>query len=337
MASGPVEYSVISENCWSTPQNINMTLVKEGMAEMTKQNIIYGGSLSYRHMCRFNSGSIAQLVSGRQIKLIRYRIFLQYGSHEEIRLVLACGTGHRALLRHRIVSPKCPIGFPHIALLCSSLTPTHSDPFTFMRTKNKIYGFVITMYEYEGTIKTLWSRTKEFIRGNPQFLAADNSLGFLVNDGTSSAPGDTEINGDYNLCHFWSNFEIASLNFFRSEAYSKYFAFLDSTGGFFYERWGDAPVHSLGVGLFAPKDQVHHFADIGYSHPPASRCPQDDESHTSGRCYCDRKNNFDTNTYSCMPKWWDGMWMILSFRPISTCANGFLLLVAGMNKGAERS
>ena len=33
----------------------------------------------------------------------------------------------------------------------------------------------------------------------------------------------------------WSNFEIASLEFWRSEAYSKYFDFLEATGGFYYE------------------------------------------------------------------------------------------------------
>lgn len=61
MASGPVEYSVISKECWSIPPTVNVTAVKQEMAEMTRQNIIYGGSLSYRHMCRFNSGSIARL------------------------------------------------------------------------------------------------------------------------------------------------------------------------------------------------------------------------------------------------------------------------------------
>ena len=33
--------------------------------------------------------------------------------------------------------------------------------------------------------------------------------------------------GEYNLCHFWSNFEIADLRFFRSEAYSQFFQSLD--------------------------------------------------------------------------------------------------------------
>lgn len=33
----------------------------------------------------------------------------------------------------------------------------------------------------------------------------------------------------------WSNFEIASMDFWRGEAYTKYFEYLDATGGFYYE------------------------------------------------------------------------------------------------------
>jgi alpha 1,2-mannosyltransferase len=44
----------------------------------------------------------------------------------------------------------------------------------------------------------------------------------------------------YNRCHFWSNFEIGSLDFLRSDAYTKYFEHLDKSGGFSYERWGGA-------------------------------------------------------------------------------------------------
>lgn len=73
---------------------------------------------------------------------------------------------------------------------------------------------------------------------------------------------------EYNNCHFWSNFEIADLNFWRGEAYSKYFSFLDKKGGFYYERWGDAPVHSIAAALFLSKDQIHFFSDVGYKHDP---------------------------------------------------------------------
>jgi len=33
----------------------------------------------------------------------------------------------------------------------------------------------------------------------------------------------------------WSNFEIGDLDFWRGEAYSKFFDFLDERGGFYYE------------------------------------------------------------------------------------------------------
>lgn len=39
----------------------------------------------------------------------------------------------------------------------------------------------------------------------------------------------------------WSNFEIADMDFWRGEAYSKFFDYLDEKGGFYYEvrtnRW----------------------------------------------------------------------------------------------------
>ena len=79
----------------------------------------------------------------------------------------------------------------------------------------------------------------------------------------------------------WSNFEIADMDFWRSPAYSAYFEHLEAKGGFYYEvrlfycsaltydiyrgsqRWGDAPVHSIGAALFARKEQIHFFNDIG--------------------------------------------------------------------------
>jgi hypothetical protein len=33
----------------------------------------------------------------------------------------------------------------------------------------------------------------------------------------------------------WSNFEIADMDWFRGEAYQKYFDFLEKKGGFYYE------------------------------------------------------------------------------------------------------
>lgn len=169
------------------------------------------------------------------------------------------------------------------------------DPFLFMQENKKVYGFTVSLYEYEATIPSLWKTTKEFIEKYPEYLPKDNAMDFI-----------SENNGDtYNRCHFWSNFEIGDLNFWRGEAYTKYFEFLDQAGGFYYERWGDAPVHSIGVSLFAHKDQIHFFNDIGYRHEPFQHCPQGDV-HSKGKCWCLPTENFDREWYSCL-KQFEGM------------------------------
>jgi len=165
------------------------------------------------------------------------------------------------------------------------------DPFLFMQDNDKIYSFTISLYEWEPTIPTLWSTTKEFMHKYPQYVAENNSMNFLSDDGGHS----------YNLCHFWSNFEIADMDFWRSEAYTKYFEYLESKGGFYYERWGDAPVHSIAASLFARKDQVHFFNDIGYRHPPFQHCPSGSAWGT-GKCSCAPGDSFDYWQNSCLPR-----------------------------------
>lgn len=43
------------------------------------------------------------------------------------------------------------------------------------------------------------------------------------------------VHNHYNRRTVWSNFEIGDLDFWRGEAYMKFFEFLDSKGGFYYE------------------------------------------------------------------------------------------------------
>lgn len=100
------------------------------------------------------------------------------------------------------------------------------DPFLYMKENNKKYGWTISLIEYESTIPTLWKTVVSFMQKYPQYIPKNNLLDFISYDGGRS----------YNLCHFWSNFEIADLKFLRSPEYSAFFDYLDKTGGFFYER-----------------------------------------------------------------------------------------------------
>ncbi|KAJ2676023.1 hypothetical protein GGI25_003757 [Coemansia spiralis] len=110
----------------------------------------------------------------------------------------------------------------------------------------------------------------------------------------------TDDKGGYTRCHFWSNFEIGSLDFLRSEQYMSYFDYLDRAGGFFYERWGDAPVHSLGVTMFLNKNEVHWFEDIGYYHGPLWNCPKG-ELNKNKKCWCLEEDSIETKNkgWSC--------------------------------------
>ena len=91
------------------------------------------------------------------------------------------------------------------------------------------------------------------------------------------------------------------MDFWRSPAYQAYFAFLESRGGFYYERWGDAPVHSIAVALFAPKTAIHFFRDIGYRHEPFQHCPQGN-LYKEGSCSCKRYDNI--GEWGRMGRYW---------------------------------
>jgi len=247
-----VEFGLIPPDQWYQPDWIDEEKATASREEMIKNNVIYGGSVPYRNMCRFNSGFF-----------FRHELLAKYKYYWRVE--------------------------PDVTFFCD----LDFDPFLFMQDNNKVYGFTISLPEYGETIETLWETVREFMAQNPDLIASDNSMGFLSDDGGLS----------YNRCHFWSNFEIGDLDFWRSEPYMKFFEHLDSAGGFYYERWGDAPVHSIGAALLAPKEKLHFFHEIGYRHEPFQHCPMN-EMHRRGKCWCDpEEDNFDYHWYSCMPKY----------------------------------
>ncbi|KAG2368598.1 glycosyltransferase family 15 protein [Suillus spraguei] len=251
LTNNKVEFGVIPSDHWHQPSWVDEDRASKSRDDMVKNNVIYGGSVPYRNMCRFNSGFF-----------YRHELLQPYRYYWRVE--------------------------PDIKLFCD----VDYDPFLLMQDQNKVYGFTISLYEFPATIPTLWNTVKSFVKANPDFVAPGNAMGFLSDDGGES----------YNLCHFWSNFEIADLDFWRGEAYSKFFEYLDEQGGFYYERWGDAPVHSIGAALFAKKEQIHFFNDIGYRHEPFQHCPQGDV-HGKGKCWCDPSQNFDYEWYSCLNRY----------------------------------
>jgi mannosyltransferase len=129
------------------------------------------------------------------------------------------------------------------------------DVFRWMQDHNKTYGFNINIYDSPQSVTTLWPETRKFIADHAHYLNPNNAIEWLQ-DKERRPKHNAKANG-YSTCHFWSNFEIGDMEFWRSRAYQEYFDHLDRAGGFFYERWGDAPVHSIALGLFADKSKIH--------------------------------------------------------------------------------
>jgi alpha 1,2-mannosyltransferase len=174
------------------------------------------------------------------------------------------------------------------------------DVFKFMRENGKKYGFTISLREFQSTIASLWHVTKQFVDHFPEYINPNSLMSFISDDQGAS----------YNLCHFWSNFEVGDMDFWRGDIYSQFFQFLDSSGGFFYERWGDAPVHSIAASLFMDKEEIHLFDDIGYTHPPFTHCPLN-PSERNLTCSCLPQQNFDWSPYSCMTQYYSAQNMTL--------------------------
>nr|POE72479.1 alpha-1,2 mannosyltransferase ktr1 [Quercus suber] len=247
LTSGKTRYGKIDSEHWGYPSFIDQKKAADVREDMKNRKIIYGDSVSYRHMCRYESGFF-----------FRHPIMNEYEWYWRVE--------------------------PSIELYCD----VAYDPFVFMAENKKKYSFVLSLYEYVETIPTLWKSVRKFMDKHPEHIDKDNGMHFLSNDG-----GET-----YNHCHFWSNFEIGNLNWLRSKAYLDFFDVLDKDGGFFYERWGDAPVHSIAAALMLKKDEIHFFNDIAYYHVPFTHCPTGEQTRLDLKCSCNPKDNFDWNGYS---------------------------------------
>ena len=56
LVSGKTHYGEIPKEHWSFPPHIDQDKAKKVREDMAQRKIIYGDSISYRHMCRFESG-----------------------------------------------------------------------------------------------------------------------------------------------------------------------------------------------------------------------------------------------------------------------------------------
>ena len=181
-------------------------------------------------------------------------------------------------------------------------TDMNYDPFKYLKNTGKKYGFTVNIYDIDETVETLWPETLDFLNKDDNYKYVNPKGAFQWLTYNEQLPKKAKVANGYSCCHFWSNFEIADLDFYRGEAYTKWMDHLEQTGKFYYERWGDAPVHSVAVGLFLDSEkEVHWFKDIGYVHNPYYNCPT---SPFVEGCVAGKFSNFEhANDQNCMATW----------------------------------
>ena len=91
------------------------------------------------------------------------------------------------------------------------------DPLLYMALYKKKYAYTIIAMEVMTTVQRLWKYMMECMKENNITMSP-----FLKEF------KEREKN-EFNGIHFWSNFEIGDLEFYRSEIYEKYMQKLDAS------------------------------------------------------------------------------------------------------------
>ncbi|PVU91851.1 hypothetical protein BB559_003952 [Furculomyces boomerangus] len=251
---------------------------KQGIEPLTTAKVLYG-------LVDGEQWGYPSWINKRRAKKEMNKATYKYAKSESYRFMCRFQAGY--IFRHSLLKELDYYWRvePNVHYFCD----INYDPFKYMQDNKLIYGFTIAVPEIQQTIRSLWTTTLKFIKINPYYISPNNTLKWILTKKKK-----------YNGCHYWSNFEIVNLGFYRSKAYMDYFNFLDRSGGFFYERWGDAPIHTLAVSMFLNKSQIHYFEDIGYKHQGAGHCPVPDKR--IGACVCDENKN-KANSHTCGLLW----------------------------------
>ncbi|CCH59428.1 hypothetical protein TBLA_0B06020 [Henningerozyma blattae CBS 6284] len=355
LTNSTVEFGTIDELNWEFPEDVrNSFEFKQYIQDQNDRSVMYGGLESYHKMCRFYSGLFYKhpLVQKREWYWriepdVEFFCDLTYDPFYEMQR-------HNKKYGFTIVIPELYWTVPNLFRYTRS----------YINSNNLIVGSLWKLFtrsykilddefveEHSNEGLNDWINFEEEIDDKfSEMISVDHLIEFdpddndgieyLVRKSKSKLPivEDKFNDEEYNMCHFWSNFEIARVDVFDNDIYNGYFQYLEESGGFWKERWGDAPVHSLGLGMTLNLHDVHYFRDIGYRHSNLHHCPRNyegdgnkykgqlpykhkeerfsrkvnspdwqyDRSNEFGsgcRCRCPNKIDVEDSSYQCFEKW----------------------------------
>lgn len=199
--SGEATFDVLPPHMWDFPEWMDKEEARASMKWQGSHGVMHGGQENYHHMCRYFSGMFYDVPTIQKYKW--------YWRVE-----------------------------PHVDFTCAITY----DPFMEMEKRGKRYGYTVALWEEKRTVPSLFKLVDEYRKKHHLGTSLWNA--FIEAAWVpwpfrklSKHLSNHTPEGDYwNLCHYWSNFEIADLDFFRSKQYRDFFKYLDDTGGFYFER-----------------------------------------------------------------------------------------------------
>ena len=134
-------------------------------------------------------------------------------------------------------------------------SPIGYDLFKLMKVNKKLYGSASLTVDDPICVAGLWEHARIFMN--------QSRLHVNLSDVFFSEWKDGDV--------FYNNFEVSHVSVWQHPVWREFMSYIDDTQGIFKYRWGDAPIHGLGMSMILRKDQVHIFSDIGYTHEPFIR------------------------------------------------------------------
>jgi hypothetical protein len=132
------------------------------------------------------------------------------------------------------------------------VNPIGYDVFRYLKVNHKLYGFIRTVVDNIDCVTGLWDLAGAFINRTAAGLGINRTEVFF-----DKWPENLVI---------FNNFEISHVSVWQNPVWKAFMAEVDNAGGIYMFRWGDAPIHTIGISMILKVEQVHSFSDIGYYH-----------------------------------------------------------------------
>ncbi|KAH8199990.1 hypothetical protein TruAng_005871 [Truncatella angustata] len=195
-------FEVIPQEIWAFPSWMDRDKAQASINEQGDRGVHYGGLTTYHHMCRFFSGAFYTI-----------DILKQYKYYWRLE--------------------------PDVDFSCSITY----DPFYEMAKHKKVYGYTIALEEEPATCPSLFREVSDWKAAHNiptsdlwKASISPSKLPWLLRGFASWFSHRDRFGDQWNFCHYWSNFEIGDLDFFRGPSYQSLYEHLEKTGNFYFER-----------------------------------------------------------------------------------------------------